>query len=60
MPAALVRVETVVSHGLLALRRDVLHGGGEEVGGLEDLEVSLGVPAALGPVDDLPGWSRSR
>jgi hypothetical protein len=33
----------------------VLDGGGEEVGDLEDLEVLLGVPAALGSVDDLPG-----
>ena len=53
--SALVRVETIVSHGLLALRRDVLHGGGEEVAGGEDLEFFLGVPTALGPVDHLPG-----
>ena len=40
---------------LLPFRRDVLHGRGEEVDSLEDLEVALGVPAPLGAVDDLAG-----
>ncbi len=53
--APFVRVEAVIAHGLLSLRRDMLDGGGEEVGDLEDLEVLLGVPAALGSVDDFPG-----
>ena len=57
--AALVRVETVVSHGLLSLRRDMLDGGSEEVGHLENLEVFLGVPAALGAVDDFPQSAES-
>jgi hypothetical protein len=52
---ALVRIKPVVADRLLVLRRDVLHGRGEEVHGLEDLEVALRVPAPLGSVDDLAG-----
>lgn len=37
---------------MLALGRDVLDDGGEEVGGGEDFEVALGVPTAAGAVDD--------
>jgi hypothetical protein len=37
---------------LLALGREVKEGGGDEVGGVEDLEVALGGVVALGAVDD--------
>lgn len=47
-----VGVEAVVADGVLALGRDVLDDGGEEVGGGEDFEVALGVPTAAGAVDD--------
>ena len=53
--AAFVRVEAVVADGLLASRRDVIDGGGEEVGGGEDFEISLCAPNAAGAVDDGPG-----
>ncbi len=43
---------SVVAHGVLVLRQDVLYGGGEEVGRGENLEIALGVPAALGAVED--------
>ena len=39
---------------MLASRRDVFDGGGEEVGGFEDFEVALGAPTAAGAVDDGP------
>ena len=44
--AAFVRVEAVVTDGLLASGRDVVDGGGEEVGGFEDFKVSLRAPTA--------------
>ena len=50
--AALVGVKAVVADGLLPLWRDVLDGGGDEVGGLKDLEVALGAPVFAGAVDD--------
>ena len=37
---------------MLALGRDVVDDGGEEVGGFEDLEIALGVVMAFGAVDD--------
>jgi hypothetical protein len=40
---------------LLAFRREVEEGGGNEVRGFEDLEVALGGVVALGAVDDGPG-----
>jgi hypothetical protein len=42
----------IVAHRLLSFGRNVLDGGGDEVGGFEDLEVALGVVVALGSVDD--------
>ena len=42
----------VVADGLLAFWREVKERGGDEVGGLEDLEVALGGVVALGAVDD--------
>jgi hypothetical protein len=45
-------VSGIVADGLLALGREVEQSGGDEVGGLEDLEVALGVVVALGAVDD--------
>ena len=53
--AAFVRVEAVIADGLLAARRDVVDGGGEEVGGFEDFEIPLRVPTAAGTVDDSLG-----
>jgi len=47
-----VGIEAVVADGLLAFGREVEQGGGDEVGGLEDLEVALGGVVALGAVDD--------
>jgi hypothetical protein len=41
-----------VADRLLGFGRNVLDGGGEEVGGFEDFEVSFGVPTAAGAVDD--------
>ena len=53
--AGLVGVDAVVADGLLALGREVKEGGGDEVGGFEDLEVPLGVVVAFGAVDDRLG-----
>jgi hypothetical protein len=50
LSAGFVRVETVVTDGLLALGWDVEQSGGDEVGGFENLEVALGVVVALGAV----------
>ena len=52
MAARFVGVEAVVADGLLAFGREVKKGGGDEVGGFEDLEVALGVVVAFGAVDD--------
>jgi len=52
LAAGFVGVEAVVADGLLALGWDVEQSGGDEVGGFEDLEVSLGVVMAFGTVDD--------
>jgi len=52
LAAGLVRVEAVVADRLLALGREMEEGGGDEVGGFEDLEVPLGGVVALGAVDD--------
>ena len=50
--AAFVRVKTVIADRLLAARRDVVDGGGEEVGGGEDFKVALRAPTAARTVDD--------
>ena len=50
--AGFVGVEAVIADGLLAFGRDVLNGGGGEVGGFEDFEVALGVPTASEAIDD--------
>jgi hypothetical protein len=52
LAAGFVGVEAVVADGLLALGWEVEEGGGDEVGGLEDLEVALGGVVAFGAVDD--------
>ena len=58
-------VSGIGADGLLALGREVEEGGGDEVGGFEDLEVALGGVVAVGAVDDgfgggVPGgfWKR--
>ncbi len=50
--AAFIRVETEVADRLLPSWWDVIDGGGEEVGGFEDFEISLRAPTAPGAVDD--------
>ena len=50
----------VVSDGVLELGRDVVDDGGEEISGLEDLEIPLGGVVELGWVDDGLGWRRSK
>ena len=52
MATAFVGVEAVITDGLLALGRNVINNGGEEISGFEDLEVAFGVVVALGAVDD--------
>ncbi|MDB2673736.1 hypothetical protein N9Y81_02145 [Akkermansiaceae bacterium] len=52
MASGFVGVEPVVADGLLAFWRKVKEGGGDEVGGFEDLKVAFGVVVALGAVDD--------
>ena len=52
MAAGFVGIETVVADGLFSLGREVVDGGGDEVGGFEDFEVALGGVVALGAVDD--------
>lgn len=52
---AFVGIEAVIANRLLALGRDVLDEGGEEVGRGEDLVVFLGVPTALGAVNNFFG-----
>ena len=52
LPARFVGVEAVVADGLLTFWREVKKGGGDEVGGFEDLKVAFGVVVALGAVDD--------
>ena len=52
LAAGFVGVEAVVADGLLALGRKVEEGGGDEVGGFEDLEVALGGVVAFGAVND--------
>ena len=51
MAAGFVGAEAVVADGLLAFGWNVVDGGGDEVGGFEDLEVALGVMVAFGAVD---------
>ena len=52
LAAGFVGVEAVVADGLLALEREMVDNGGDEVGDFEDFEVSLGGVVALGAVDD--------
>ena len=52
MAAGFVGVGAVIADGLLALGREMVDNGGDEVGGFEDFEVSLGRVVALGAVDD--------
>jgi hypothetical protein len=52
LASGFVGVEPVVADGLLAFWRKVKEGGGDEVGGFEDLKVAFGVVVALGAVDD--------
>ena len=47
-----VGIDAVVADSLLALGREVVDGGGDKVGGFENLEVALGVVVAFGAVDD--------
>ncbi|MFT4550054.1 MAG: hypothetical protein ACI8XO_004354 [Verrucomicrobiales bacterium] len=56
-PAALVGVEPVFVHGVLVPRRDVFDRGGAEISGGEDLEIALGVPAALEAENDGASFS---
>ena len=52
LAAGFVGVEAVVADGLLTFWREVKKGGGDEVGGFEDLKVALGGVVAFGAVDD--------
>jgi hypothetical protein len=45
-----------IADGVVVAVGDVLDGGGDEVGGGEDLEVALGFPVAAGAVDDGGGF----
>ena len=47
-----IGVDAVVADGLLAFGREVVDGGGDEVGGFKDLEVALGSVVAFRSVDD--------
>jgi hypothetical protein len=40
-------IDAVVEDGLLTLGREVVDGGGDEVGGFEDLEVAFDVVVAF-------------
>jgi hypothetical protein len=55
LAAGFVGVEAVVADGLLAFGWEVEKSGGDEVGGLEYLEVALGGVVAFGAVDELLG-----
>ena len=50
--AGFVGIDAVVADGLLAFGWNVIDGGGDEVGGFEYLEVSLGGVVAFRSVDD--------
>ena len=50
--AGFVGIDAVVSDGLLAFGREVVDGGGDEVGGFKDLEVAFDVVVTLGSVND--------
>ena len=52
LAAGFVGVNAVVADGLLAFGREVEQGGGDKVGGLEDLEIAFGGVVAFGAVDD--------
>ena len=47
-----IGIDAVVADGLLAFGWQVVDGGGDEVGGFEDLEVTFDVVVTLGAVDD--------
>ena len=51
-----VGVATVVANRVLVFRGDVLDGGGEEVGGGEDLKIPPGAPTGARAVDDALGF----
>ena len=53
--AAFVGVSTVVADSLLSFGRDVLNDCSDEIDCGENFEVLLGVPTALGSVDDFLG-----
>ena len=42
MAAHFVGIDAVVTDGVLGLGRDVVDDGGEEISGLEDLEIPFG------------------
>jgi len=50
--AGFIGIDAVVSDGLLTLGWKVVDGGGDEVGGFEDLEIAFDVVVAFGAVDD--------
>ena len=50
--AGFVGIDAVVADGLLAFGREVVDGGGDEVGGFKDLEVAFDVVVTLGSVND--------
>ena len=52
MASGFVGVEAVVADGLLALGREVVDDGSDEVGCFEDFEIPFGGVVALGAVDD--------
>jgi hypothetical protein len=52
LAAGFVGVEAVIADGLFSLGREVVDDGGDEIGSLEDLEVSFGGVVAFGAIDD--------
>lgn len=47
-----IGVDAVVADSLLAFGWEMVDGGGDEVGGFEDLEVAFDIVVAFGAVDD--------
>ena len=47
-----IGIDAVVADSLLAFGREVVDGGGDEVGGFEGLEVAFDIVVAFGAVDD--------
>ena len=52
LASGFVGIDAVVTDGLVALWREMVDDGGDEIGGFEDFEVALGGVVALGAVDD--------